>query len=388
MFQTLLLEYDSTISVETVIAHFALQKENAKHNLETLMSKKISYKNYCVLIRYLSFYAPSVALELLKSKQLKEPYFYLSLLAHLGKHAELEKEIKSQLNADSSSEVLLLKNYLHNDAKQKIIQLNTLFKENELELLQLKDKNKNLFVDNLYSTATPLPKEDMPLVSIIVTTYNLEKYIEHSIKSLLNQTYTNIEIIVVDDASSDNTVAIVDKIALKHTNIKLIKQTNNVGTYACKHIAMEYVNGEFVQCHDGDDWACPQKIEKQVIPLLKDRKLVATFSRWLRLDKDGDPVTDRIYPLIRENPSSCLFRKEVVMNKMRLWEQVKTGADSEFNARIKQIFSKQILTIKLPLTIGSYRKESLSQNPNTKDPLGRLKYWEEWKKNLIKKRII
>lgn len=91
-----------------------------------------------------------------------------------------------------------------------------------------------------------------PKISIIVPVFNLDKYIEDTIKSLLNQTYKNIEIILVDDGSTDNSADICDKLADTHKNISVIHQKNQ-GVSAARNAGIAAATGELIGFCDGDD---------------------------------------------------------------------------------------------------------------------------------------
>lgn len=92
-----------------------------------------------------------------------------------------------------------------------------------------------------------------PLVSIVVPIYNVEKYIERCIKSLIMQDYTNIEIIVVDDGSPDNSAEIVDNMALYDSRIILVRKENK-GVSSARNIGIDRSNGSYIMFVDGDDW--------------------------------------------------------------------------------------------------------------------------------------
>lgn len=92
----------------------------------------------------------------------------------------------------------------------------------------------------------------MPLISIIIPAYNIENYIAKCLDSLLNQTYKNIEIIVVNDGSSDNTGKVIDDYASKYENIKAIHK-KNAGVSAARNSGMEVANGDYIGFVDGDD---------------------------------------------------------------------------------------------------------------------------------------
>ena len=99
-----------------------------------------------------------------------------------------------------------------------------------------------------------------PLVSIIIPAYNVGKYIEECILSIMHQTYTNIEIIVVDDGSPDETPAIIDRIAAQDKRIIPIHQ-QNAGVSAARNAGIEASKGEYLVFVDGDDYIAPEFVE-------------------------------------------------------------------------------------------------------------------------------
>jgi glycosyltransferase involved in cell wall biosynthesis len=114
-----------------------------------------------------------------------------------------------------------------------------------------------------------------PLVSIIIPAYNAEKFILETINSALNQSYTPIEIIVVDDGSTDKTVAIIN--AKKSAQIKVISK-NNEGASKAKQIGLDHANGQFIQYLDADDILSKDKIAIQVTALTANPDQVAVCS--------------------------------------------------------------------------------------------------------------
>ena len=95
-------------------------------------------------------------------------------------------------------------------------------------------------------------KSDM--ISIVTTCYNLEDYIEDCLVSLINQSYENLEVIVVNDCSTDNSLSIIKKIADKDSRIKIINNDTNLGAGKSRKIGIESANGDYITLVDGDDW--------------------------------------------------------------------------------------------------------------------------------------
>ena len=98
-----------------------------------------------------------------------------------------------------------------------------------------------------------MSKNNTPLVSVIVPCYNVATYIEQCLLSIFGQTYPNIEILAVDDGSPDNTPAILDQLARKHSQLKVIHQSN-AGVSAARNTGLQHATGKYVMFVDGDDF--------------------------------------------------------------------------------------------------------------------------------------
>lgn len=105
-------------------------------------------------------------------------------------------------------------------------------------------------------------------ISVIVTAYNIEEYLSRCVDSLLEQTYSNLEIILVDDGSTDKTGEICDKYAEKSDNIRVIHQGNG-GPSAARNAGVEIARGDYIGYVDGDDWIEPDMYEKMLEACLK-----------------------------------------------------------------------------------------------------------------------
>ena len=101
----------------------------------------------------------------------------------------------------------------------------------------------------------------MPEVSIIVPVYNVEKYLPKCLDSLLGQTFNDIEIICVDDGSTDGSGEILGVYAQRDSRIKIVTKENG-GLFSARHEGMKYINGKYVIFVDSDDWVSESLVEK------------------------------------------------------------------------------------------------------------------------------
>lgn len=122
-----------------------------------------------------------------------------------------------------------------------------------------------------------------PLVSVCMPAFNAEQYIGEAIESVLNQTYPNIELIVADDGSKDNTLAIVEE-NFRYDRIVLCKQKNR-GAAAARNLAFRQSNGVYIKFLDADDLISKTMIESQVRYLLENSNSVISSS-WGRFSHD------------------------------------------------------------------------------------------------------
>ena len=116
-------------------------------------------------------------------------------------------------------------------------------------------------------------------VSIIIPCYNQEKFISEAMESALNQTYKNVEIVVINDASKDNSSEVIQKYANQHTNIIFLDEKENKGVVKSRNLAISKCSGDYILPLDGDDKIEPTFCEKAVKILDSDEEIRIVYSR-------------------------------------------------------------------------------------------------------------
>ena len=188
-----------------------------------------------------------------------------------------------------------------------------------------------------------------PLVSIIVPAYNAESRIAVALESLIEQTWSNFEVLVVDDCSTDRTKDIVRVYADQDSRIRYLSMPENKGSYSARNHGLDYAKGELVTTHDIDDWSHPDKLLEQASELIESPSLVANFSMAARCTESlrilGNWRPNGV--VLKENFSSFMFRKSI-LERVGKWDSVRIGGDSEFVNRVKLFFGNNSVSVVKP----------------------------------------
>ena len=207
-----------------------------------------------------------------------------------------------------------------------------------------------------------------PLVSVIIPCFNAEKTISTALNSLARQTYSKLEIIVIDDCSTDNSASIIKELASQDNRIRYVRLEQNSGAYAARNRGLEVSKGKLITTHDADDWSHPQKIELQVSEVRKSRKVKAVVSHWVRTSPELEFERWRMEEgWIYRNVSSLMFRRSV-FRKLGYWDTVSVNADTEYYLRILKKYGNSAITEVLPglpLSFGRVDNGSLTQASTT-----------------------
>ena len=185
-------------------------------------------------------------------------------------------------------------------------------------------------------------RSQKPLVSVVMPAYNAEKYIADAIRSVLRQTLTDLELIVIDDGSVDKTAQIVREMAGIDERIRFCPNEKNMGTARSRNRGMDLSRGEYVAFLDSDDNWHPRKLEKQM-QMMENTRAELVYCSYAIVDGDGAkrcrdflvPETIDLDGLLKENvigcstvllnrstAESCRFRDDFYHEDYVLWLQM------------------------------------------------------------------
>jgi glycosyltransferase involved in cell wall biosynthesis len=206
-------------------------------------------------------------------------------------------------------------------------------------------------------------QNSQPLVSVIVPIFNGARYIVECLNSVVTQSYTNLEILVIDDGSLDNSVEVVNSFISKHpkTAIRLYCQSNG-GSSAARNTGLINAKGEYVAFLDADDFWFPNKVEKHISEMIRTKsKVVGSLMRYANSNsrmfgicgeessnRQADIKLGRLMPVVL---SSIIFESQLIATVSGFDEQLRFSQDLDLLARCAQLTEIRVL----PLPLGVYR---------------------------------
>lgn len=256
----------------------------------------------------------------------------------------------------------------------------------------LKLREGGQLLDQLSSMALP-DINGGPLITVIMPAWNAEATIVAAASSILDQTWKNLELFIIDDCSSDGTWKLMMDLAARDSRVRLLRNRRNVGPYVSKNIALTYARGEWVTGHDADDWSQPARLADHLRAAV-NAGAEASLSYMLRIQPDGR--ISKIGALSEFSPDgvlrvasiSCLFKRDVLSSRIGFWDSVKFGADSEMIARTRKAVGDRFHTFPNVGMLCLDDATSLTNHPvhgirasGGKLSLVRASYkrcWEEW----------
>jgi hypothetical protein len=198
-------------------------------------------------------------------------------------------------------------------------------------------------------------------VTIIMTVYNTGRHVESALRSILEQSHQRLEVMVIDDASTDNSLEILKEIAIRDDRVRLFHSSVNHGTYWSKNWCLNRAKNAYVAFHDSDDISHPDRIRVQLGAFRKWPDMKACSVRWQRV------IEGRSDRVLMEGKSSrmalisLMIKRAPVLDKAGFFDCVRIAADSEYVARLGRIFGrKAVRNLRHILYTGLLREGSLT----------------------------
>jgi glycosyltransferase involved in cell wall biosynthesis len=207
--------------------------------------------------------------------------------------------------------------------------------------------------------------------------FNSEDFISETIHSILNQTYGNWELILVDDNSSDNTIELVESFINQKSNIKLIKNRTNQGAAVSRNLGIKLAQGDYITFLDADDLWKPNKLETQ-LAFMKKQNCDVCFSSYDLINEEGKSLNKRVkaLPLLSYDK---LLKSNYVGNLTGMYNAKVLGKVTAPNLRKRQDWLLWLAAIKKSGKPAYGIQESLAfyrvrENSMSSNKLGLLKY--------------
>lgn len=230
-----------------------------------------------------------------------------------------------------------------------------------------------------------------PLVSVIMPLFDASATLHQAAQSILDQTWQNLELILVDDCSQDSSLQMAYDLQRRDARVKVLALNTNGGPYVAKNVGLTVAKGQYLTVHDADDWAFPTRIAQQLEPLLQANApgLAISMGRTLRCDMNGQFT--RFQPLdwvsldgaLRLCFPSPMFERAYFDQKLGAWDSVRIGADAEILQRIRRFDPGALHILDTPVMLqldlqGSLTRHEATHNDDRGEAPVRTAYRQSW----------
>ena len=276
--------------------------------------------------------------------------YYALILSMQGKHQQAKVSIsQSTIRWPCSNDVLITASQIEKNSgspMNQIERINSMLALHNMSPIYSTSTDYSITPEFL-GTATEKEVHDLRKVSIIMTTYKRDPLLHAAISSILNQTYRNIELIIVDDCSPDDNFDYLQHLAGNDARIRVFQMGSNGGTYLAKNFGMTKATGDFIGFMDSDDFCHAERIELQVSALDANPEVMGVTHDYFRIDESSN-IEFRGIGALRMACISLVIRRQV-MDEIGFFDSLRVGADTEYIERIEAKYGKEKrLRIKIP----------------------------------------
>lgn len=239
--------------------------------------------------------------------------------------------------------------------------------------------------------------KEAALVSVIIPAYNAEKYVESAVRSIMTQTYKNLEILVTDDCSTDSTLEILNRLAKEDCRIIVYHNEQNKGIVKTLNDLVSRANGKYIARMDADDISLPKRIEKQVAYMQKHINIMILGCNVTHIDGFGNSIFRPIIPctsVMVKNMRyfrTCFYHPTVMFRaeiKNEYFYEDKYQYAEDYALWLKILESHRGNNLKQRLLLYRIHGEQISQQKTEKQISVFLKIFQEYNFGIIKKQEI
>jgi hypothetical protein len=185
-----------------------------------------------------------------------------------------------------------------------------------------------------------LANAGFPRISVILAARDMDATIAAAMTSIIQQSYSNWELIVIDDASSDETGNIAQQYAKDDSRIKVLHNKKQKGAAWSRNLGISEATGHYITFQDADDQSEPKRLEYQLCALLGNNKRIVSLCNYVRVDHSGNVIKINGRPFSKAIISMMFYRKTVV-DRIGYFLNFPRSEDSEYLERLKAVFGQQ-----------------------------------------------
>ena len=251
--------------------------------------------------------------------------------------------------------------------RRRLSWINKPFIAARLAPIELADPQRPLTFDNL-ATAPVVKhaKAGTAKLSVIMPAYNAAKTLSTALGSVLAQSWDNLEVLVVDDASTDDTWTVIQTFAAADARVRPLRHDQNRGTYVARNTGLRHASGELVTVHDADDWSHAEKFAVQAADLLMTGKPFNTTMS-VRILFDMAVRLKVVNSAVLHHNIGSLMARRCELIAIGGWDEPRIGADDELYYRVLKInhLDQNSICAGVALTFTLIREDSLSASSAT-----------------------
>jgi len=284
----------------------------------------------------------------------------LENLITLGYRKEAKEIVGALMREDHHPDLYFARANTEKEIPKRLEWINKVYEHYQLAPISFHNLEGQPSYEDLYTKGQTEEIKQGPKVSVLLPAYNAEVGIRVAIESILNQSWQNLELLIIDDHSRDGTLDVIKEYAEKDNRISFYQTPRNSGSYMARNIGLKHARGKYVTVNDADDWSHAEKLAIQVKHLEENEDIIANTSEHARLTEElnlhrrGTPGN-----YIFSNMSSLMFRREEILEKLGYWDSVRFAADGEFKRRLIRTFGADRI-IDLPTGPLSLPRQSVS----------------------------